>query len=110
MTTKWKLEILDETIRRYKELREVCDAFAKLTGASFEIGLLDKLWRCVEYHRAHTAELIGDGPPNDTWLDWYIHENDCGADGKVAGYAGNLKPVRNTKDLLKLIEKGSARK
>ena len=101
MTRKEKLAILDETVRLYKELSAACEAFADLTGAAYDKGLLDKVWRCVEYHRRHTAALIGD---DFDWLSWYIFENDCGERGHKAGFSGKERPIRTTRDLLRVME------
>jgi hypothetical protein len=101
MTRKEKLKILDETVRLYKELDDACDAFAELTGATYDKGLFDKVWRCVEYHRRHTAALIGD---TNEWIDWYIYENDCGAKAHKAGRTNKMRKIRTTRDLLRLIE------
>lgn len=98
-----KLKIINETARLYKELDAACDAFAKLTSATYENGtLLDKVLRCVEFHRDHTAELIGD---TQGWLGWYIHYNMCGENGYEAVIDGKkTKPIRTAVDLLRVIE------
>ena len=49
------------------------------------------------------AELAGD---KDQFIDWYIYENDFGRKKYEAGYDGKMKPIKNTRDLLNLIEEG----
>ena len=49
-----------------------------------------------------TASAIGD---RYKWVDWYVIANDCGRNGREAGYtAYQLKPIRTAEDLLDLIE------
>ena len=48
-----------------------------------------------------TSAAIGD---TATWLDWFVHENDCGRKGHEAGYDNRVKPIRTAEDLIDLIE------
>jgi hypothetical protein len=52
------------------------------------------------------SELAGD---TGAWIDWYINENDFGRKKYEAGYDGKMKPIKNTRDLLNLIEEGKKR-
>ena len=52
------------------------------------------------------SELAGD---TGAWIEWYIDENDFGRKKHEAGYDGKMKPIKNTMDLLNLIEEGKKR-
>lgn len=49
------------------------------------------------------SELAGD---RNNWIDWYIYENDFGKKKHEAGYDGNRKPIKTTRQLLDLINEG----
>ena len=51
------------------------------------------------------ASAIGDSAGE--WLDWFVHDNDCGRKAYEAGYNDNIKPIRTVEDLLDLIEEGN---
>jgi hypothetical protein len=42
----------------------------------------------------------------DSWINWYIYENDWGNRKYTAGYDDKTTVIKNTKDLWKLIQKG----
>lgn len=101
MTTSEKIKIVKETVRLYKEFSDASDAFCKIVSGTIEGGVLDKAWRAVEFHRRHTAQLIGD---NAEWLEWYIYECDCGAKPMRAKHGGRWRTIATEKDLVRLIE------
>ena len=51
-------------------------------------------------------KLAGD---TSCWIGWYVYECDFGRKKHEAGYDGNLKPIKRTRDLLNLIEEGKKR-
>ena len=55
--------------------------------------------------RKATASAVGD---NSEWLEWMIHENDCGRRGHEAGRQDAMKPIRTAKDILYIIEDNNA--
>ncbi len=40
------------------------------------------------------------------WLEWYIYDNDCGAAKMKAGFGDVVNPIKNSRDLAKLIVDG----
>ena len=104
MTRQQKIKLIndltiarDEVYARMDDLNGVIspDPGCKLYGAIFEL-----LGVAID----STAAAIGDDMHK--WLDWFIHENDCGRKGYEAGYEGRIKPIRTIEDLLDLIEQG----
>jgi hypothetical protein len=70
-------------------------------------GVADDFSYCLECaYIKLVSELAGD---TGAWIDWYINENDFGRKKYEAGYNGKMKPIKNTRDLLNLIEEGKKR-
>lgn len=101
MNTARKIEIVEETIRLYKELDKSCDDFCRLVNATIDKGLLDAVWRCVEFHRNHSAELIGD---DCGMLDWYIFDNECGSKNLTVKIKGRNLLVNTPAKFVKVME------
>ena len=101
MTTDRKIKIVEETIRLYKELDKSCGDFCRLVNATIDKGLLDAVWRCVEFHRNHTAELIGD---DCGMLEWYIFDNECGSKNLTVKIKGRNRLVNTPAKLVYIIE------
>ena len=96
---------LDERLQPIKDYRQRCDeaneALQKLAGDSFicvDIG--DKL---LDAYVAALSRELGDNS-KDTWLSWFIWENDFGARGHECTVKGKEYIVKNTADLLEVIE------
>ncbi len=56
----------------------------------------------------HTAiwksfDVLMDCVEQQEWLEWYIYDNDCGAAKMKAGFNEVVNPIKNSRDLAKLI-------
>jgi len=93
------LKVIKTHRRMVREYRSAVSRLADGIAIDFSEGLEEAYVKLV-------AKLAGD---TGRWIDWYIYENDFGRKKYEAGYDGNLKPIKSTRDLLNLIEKGKKR-
>lgn len=56
--------------------------------------------RIIDSYIKILEETCGD---KANWISWYVFENDWGSRGMEAGYEGEMKPIKNYKDLWRLI-------
>jgi hypothetical protein len=82
-----------------RKVREYRHAVSQLTEGI----VLDYSEDLETAYVAMISKLAGD---TNSWVDWYIYENDFGRKKHEAGYDGKLKPIKSTRDLLNLIEEG----
>ena len=97
MTRKELDKYLNVIKAHRRKVREYRNAVSKLS-----YGVADDYAESLEESYIKLiAKLAGD---NGRWIDWYIYENDFGRRKHEAGYDGNTKPIKSTRDLLNLIE------
>jgi hypothetical protein len=95
------IHLLEQWQKLHSDLDAVHDAAKKVFGCEPESPFFDTTWRVFDaYTRALSVQL---GELSGTWLDWYQSENEMGAKGHEAGYAGKLNPIINLDGLYELI-------
>jgi hypothetical protein len=90
------LSVIKTHRRKVGEYRHAVSRLSDGVADDFSEGLEESYIKLV-------ANIAGD---NGRWIDWYIYENDFGRKKYEAGYDGKMKPIKNTRDLLRLIEEG----
>lgn len=86
---------IDKIVGAYKQLREASD-LARAAGCLDVEGKLDMaIWKMFD--------VLLDEVDQCDWLEWYIYDNDCGEDAMEAGFDDDVHPIRNSRDLAKLI-------
>ena len=105
LTRKQKLYLIDNLIAAHNAIHKQLDIL-KLSlypdpGSPLYTAVFDILNSAIE----STSAAIGD---TGKWIDWYIHDNDCGKNGYEATYANAEKIVvfivNNTSDILDVVE------
>lgn len=93
-----RLQPIKDYLKQNKKVEELLEMLASgsFVAVDFGSGLL-----CA-YMDAISREL-GDFS-EDTWLDWFVWDNDFGKKKFEAVVGGKGIIVKNTKDLLKVIE------
>ncbi len=84
----------------YKLRNETGDSLGKLLFSESFIYL-----SFGEEFMNHYIELLEDvfGDKN-SWIQWFIFENDWGAKGYEAGFTDKMSPIKTTEDLYDLIK------
>lgn len=100
MNTK-KIEVLESLIKRIKQLRKFEESIHNVFGAYPD----GEGYSAVEELFNGYTELVADtlGTSSDT-LVWFIHDNDCGAEGLKAGVDRNMREINTIEDFLWFIE------
>jgi hypothetical protein len=91
---QWTAKI-DKIVGNYKDLSAACDV-------AHDAGCLDadgKLFTAIWV----TFDVLMDHIDQQEWLEWYIYDNDCGAEKKEAGYGKLVRRIKTARDLAKLI-------
>ena len=67
----------------------------------FESPWYSAVYRCFEL----AVDVISQKYEDETtqWISWYIWENDWGKNAMEAGYDGDMKPIKTTRDLWKVL-------
>lgn len=97
---KWQIAI-DKIIIDYKNLNKCCNAASEIGCLDSNGRLFDAIWK----NHDTMLRLID----KQDWIAWYIYDNDCGKAEMKAGYDEKIKPIRNSRDLAKLIVKAEDR-
>lgn len=100
-----KLHMIDDLFAAHDEMHAALDSLKESLNPDPSCGLYSAAFGLLDVAVSATAAALGD---NDGWLDWMIHENECGRRGHEAGYINALKPIRTAEDILDLIEEGNA--
>ena len=101
ITRQQKIHLLDDLIAAHDAVHAQMDALKLTINPDPGCLLYNAVFELLEVAISSTATAIGD---EGTWLDWFVHENDCGRKGHEAGYDNRVKPIRTAEDLLDLIE------
>lgn len=100
-----KKEIIQKVIDSHKKREELLDKFQELFGYTNGVFCYDVLLDVEDLNLKLASQLIGD---ECEWLEWFIYENKCGENGHIAGYEGNLIPIKSIDNLLELIDNTKA--
>jgi hypothetical protein len=108
---------MEQHVKKICDLHEkLGELFGRLESVLGQINgpLDDAVWGTFQVALEATASLIGDNcgsvnKLNESWLEWFVYDNDCGKRGLAAGYGKKLRPVETPKQLVKLILEGRKR-
>ena len=104
LTRKQKAQLIDTLIAAHDAAHEQIDALKLTLDPNPGCSLYTAVFELIDVAILAIASAIGDS--TGEWLDWFIHENDCGRKGYEAGYEGRIKPITTAEYLLDLIEQG----
>jgi hypothetical protein len=91
---KWTAKI-DKIVGNYKELSAACDVAHDAGCLDIDGQLHTAIWK--------SFDVLMDCVEQQEWLEWYIYDNDCGAAKMEAGFGDVVNPIKNSRDLAKLI-------
>ena len=91
---KWTAKI-DKIVGNYKELSAACDVAYDAGCLDIDGKLHTAIWKSFDVLMACVEQ--------QEWLEWYIYDNDCGAAKMEAGFDEAVNPIKNSRDLAKLI-------
>ena len=100
-----KIHMLDDLFAAHDELHAVMDALKVTIDPDPGCPLYSAIFAVEDFAISATAAAIGD---KSNWLEWMIHENDCGRKGYEAGPSGDMRQIQSAEDLLCLIEEVNA--
>lgn len=96
-----------EFVEKMKELQSLevkqnkfCDDMDKY----FECGTFNLGYDLIDFGISLLCELVGD-KDQESWIYWFIYENDWGKRGFDAGYDGKTKKIKTIEQLYDLIVK-----
>ena len=101
LTRKQKLYLVGDLIAAHDAVHAQMDALKPTLDPDPGSPFYTAVFELLETAIAATAAAVGD---TADWLDWFVHDNDCGRKGNEAGYSDRLKPIRTVEDLLDLVE------
>lgn len=101
LTTQDKIRLVNDWVSTYNAITLQYQELSKIVGCMIEAPLFHALYIGFDRYTDALAMLIGD---EGEWLAWYCFENEMGKKGMAAGKSGHMKPIKTTKDLVKLIE------
>jgi len=91
---KWEKKI-EKIASDYKHLTSCCDSASDAGVLNTDGKLFDAIWK------AHDG-LISIIDEFD-WINWYLYENNCGAEKMQAGHDGKLSKIITPRQLAQLI-------
>lgn len=100
-TRQQKLHLIDDLLAAHDAVHAQLDALKLTVNPDPGCRLYSAIFELLETAIAATSAAIGD---NNKWIDWFIHDNECGRRGHEAGYTDQLKPIKTAEDILDLIE------
>ena len=102
LTRKQKAQLIDTLIAAHDAAHEQIDALKLTLDPNPGCSLYTAVFELIDVAILAAASAIGDSAGE--WLDWFVHDNDCGRKAHEAGYDNRLRPIRTVEDLLDLIE------
>ena len=102
LTRKQKAQLIDTLIAAHDAVHAQMDALKLAIDPNPGCPLYTAVFELLNVAIMATAEAIGGSAGE--WLDWFVHDNDCGRKAYEAGYDNRLRPIRTVEDLLDLIE------
>jgi hypothetical protein len=100
MNTEEKIKLIEEVIKRYKELSKGMDEVSALFGSA-DSNFTNSVWNTFDAYVDCVGKLIGD---EFDYINWFIFENDCGKGHMECGFEGKEYKIKNIKDLVKFME------
>lgn len=103
---KRDVNLVKELVKHHDALNKQYEDLHKLTRCDVDSPLFNAVWKAYDSYINVVSALIGDTQRNDwdSWVSWYIYDNNCGRSGLPAGVSGNkMKPIRTVEDLVRLI-------
>lgn len=102
MTTADRTLLIVTAVTRHDALER---AFEPIIAAfkNHDFPAFEEAWRTFDAYLAAISAQLGDA---DGWLQWFIHDNDCGRkkmEARAAAWPA-LRPIRTPRDLARLIE------
>ena len=96
---------LDERLQPIKDYLQQCEEVGKLLEilASGSFVAVDFGNGLIHAYMDAISRELGDFS-DETWLDWFIWENDFGVRGHECTVNGKIYTITNTADLLEVIE------
>jgi len=107
LTREQKLALLHDLQKHITASREMMERVFSVFGCHPDGPFQESTWELHGIATSSVALLLGD-TLEMSWLEWFIYENNWGADGREAGYDGDVRPIRTFEDLLDLIDKENA--
>ena len=103
-TKNQALDMLTEWSIHHKRLSNLDAQLKLIFGRAVEGEHFDAVWKMFDAYTDALSFTLGD---ESEWLAWYCSENDMGAKRYEAGNTrAEIKPIKNLRDLLWLIERG----
>ena len=104
MSPKDRITLLQHWERVAKDLNRQMGKLDSILEPYVESPLGKAIWTTLDAYTDTLATLVGD---NDGWLGWYHCENGWGEKELVAKARtrDKLRPIRNIRDLARLIER-----
>ena len=105
MDRRTKLHMLDDLFAAHDDLHAQLNALRPVLNPDPGCELYSAIFVLLDVAINATAAAIGD---KSNWLDWMVHENDCGRKGHEAGFINDMRQIKSAEDLLYLIEEVNA--
>ena len=102
LTRKQKAQLIDTLIAAHDAAHAQMDALKLALDPNPGCPLYTAVFELIDVAILAASSAIGDSAGE--WLDWFVHDNDCGRKAHEAGYDNRLRPIRTVEDLLDLIE------
>lgn len=91
---EWEKKI-EQIVKDYKNLTDCCDACFDAGVLDIDGNLYTAIWK--------TYDGLIDMIDKFGWIEWYLYENNCGAEKMEAGHNGKVSKIITPKQLAKLI-------
>lgn len=95
------IQMLAEWHQQHDRIMDLMEGINATFGLLPEGPLSETVWGLFDSNTKAIGQLLGD---QGDWLIWHYLENDMGAHGMEAGYAGQVHPIKTHEDLYRLIE------
>ena len=96
LTKEQYKEQVDKIVDHYRKVDGMIDQLKALGVMDYNGKFFDAIWTMFD-------TLLDEIDP-DGWIAWYIFDNECGKKEHMAHYDGKSKPIKNTKDLAKILK------
>ena len=79
------------------------EKFVEDIGKYFDSVYIFDLGNNAIINQIEIVKIAMEENVDNSWIDWYIYENDWGNNKLTAGYENNINPVKNSSHLYQLI-------
>lgn len=103
MTADDMMPLLRRWLERFRAIESVQQTLYGLAGATPESPLLEAMYRCHEAYTETLASVIGD---TESWLEWFLFENDSGQKGMSVRLSDDTREreITSLRDLAEMLE------